>query len=157
MRTKECGVNLSVVILLVLVASVAASGQIKIGELKDPVEVEGCSCTLQTAAEAGKPGSQKFLFVTEAGTKDAWMNINGKDVKLKLVKTTVIDDRNYGVGGRFYEEYTAQGMKIRIDYVVTWTCPPEDEECDHAKYDTTVTVTKGKMSETIKTIGICAC
>jgi len=144
--------------VFILFAAAAVSGQVKIADLKDPDDrVMGCSCTIQRATEAKDPNSQKFLFLSETGTTVAWMNINGKDTKLKLVKSTLNEDRRYGVGSRFYEQYSALGMKVRIDYLVTWACPPKDEECEHTKYDATIAVTKGKTSETLKAVAICGC
>jgi hypothetical protein len=144
--------------VLVLLAVGAVSAQVKIGDLKDPDDrVMGCSCTIQRATEAKDPDSQKFLFLSETGTTEAWMNINGRDTKLKLVKTTVNDSGEFGLGSRYYDEYTAAGFKIRLDHKVTWVCPPSDEECEHAKYDTTITVTNGKASQTLKAIMTCEC
>jgi hypothetical protein len=144
--------------VFILLAAEAVSGQVKIGDLKDPDDrVMGCSCAVQRATEAKDPDSQKFLFLSETGTTEAWMNINGADTKLKLVKTTVNDRSESGLGSRFYDEYTTAGFRIRLDHKTIWVCPPEDEECEHAKYETTITVTRGKAAQTLKAIMTCAC
>lgn len=144
--------------VFVFFAAAAVSAQVKIGDLKDPDDrVMGCSCAIQRPEEAKDPASQKFLFLSETGTTEAWMNINGRDTKLKLVKTTVNDSGEFGLGSRYYDEYTAPGIKIRLDHKVTWVCPPNDEECEHAKYETTITVTKGKASQTLKAVMTCEC
>jgi hypothetical protein len=132
-------------------------GQVKIAELKNSDVVEGCSCGFQTAIEAKKQNSQKFLFLSEVGSNAGWMNINGKDTKLKLVKTTQNTRRRAKVGDRFYEEYSAPGVKVRIDYTTKWVCPPRDESCEVTNYDVHITVTKGKTSKTIKAKGSCGC
>lgn len=133
-------------------------GQVKIGELKNSDRVDGCSCGFQTAVEAGKTDSQKFLFLSELGSREGWMNINGKDTKFKLVKTTENTRRRARVGDRFYEEYSdTAGVKVRIDYTTKWVCPPGDESCEVTNYDVTITVTKGKTSKTVKAKGSCGC
>lgn len=138
-------------------ASTGVFGQIKIAELKNSDVVDGCSCGFQTAVEAKKPDSQKFLFLSELGTSEGWMNINGKDIKLKLVKTTENTRRRARVGDRFYEEYSSPGVKVRIDYTTKWVCPPRDESCEVTNYDVAITVTKGKSSKTLKAKGSCGC
>ena len=138
-------------------ASSDVFGQVKIAELKNSGVVDGCNCGFQTAVEAKKPDSQKFLFLSELGSREGWMNINGKDTKLKLVKTTDNSRRRARVGDRFYEEYSAPGVKVRIDYTTKWVCPPRDESCEVTNYDVTITVTKGKTSKTVKAKGSCGC
>lgn len=146
-----------IAVLLFFCASGDAFGQIKIAELKNPNVVEGCGCSFQTAVEAKKRNSQKFLFLSELGTNEGWMNINGKDTKLRLVKTTEKPNRRAKVGDRFYEEYRATGIKVRLDYLTKRVCPPRDESCEVINYDVTITVTKGKDSKIIKTGGSCGC
>ena len=86
------------------------------------------------------------------------MNINGKDTKLKRVKTTDDPEGEPRVGSRFFEEYEgASGLKVKIDYVTTWVCPPLDEACEVIKYNVSITVTKGKTSKTIQAAGACGC
>ncbi len=142
---------------LFLCASSDVFGQVKVAELKNANVVEGCSCGFQTAVEAKKADSQKFLFLSELGTNEGWMNINGKDTKLKFVKITQNTRRRAKVGDRFYEEYSALGVKVRIDYTTTWVCPPRDESCEVTNYDVNITVTKGKISKTVKAKGSCGC
>jgi hypothetical protein len=143
--------------LLFFCASSNIFGQVNVAEIKNSNIVDGCSCRFQTAVEAKKQNSQKYLFLSELGSNEGWMNINGKDTKLKFVKTTQNTRRRARVGDRFYEEYSAPGVKVRIDYVTKWVCPPRDESCEVTNYDVSITVTKGKSSKTIKAKGSCGC
>ncbi len=145
-----------VLVLVILLGAGTVFAQIEVGELKDPSVVEGCSCSVQTEREAKNPDSQKFLFLSDFGN-DAWMNINGKDTKLTRVKSTENDDDDYKVGRRYYEEYSAKGLTVRVEYLTTWVCPPDDEACEVAKYDITITVTKGEESKIVKATGVCGC
>lgn len=144
--------------VFIFLAAATVSAQVKIGNLKNPNDrVMGCSCAVQRTTESKDPDSQKFLFLSETGTTEAWMNINGRDTKLKLVKTTVNDAGDLGLGSRYYEEYAAPGIKIRLDHQVIWVCPPEDEGCEHAKYNTTITVRKGMASQKVRAVMTCEC
>jgi hypothetical protein len=134
-------------------------GQVNIAALKNSNLVSGCTCVFQTAAEAKKRNSQKYLFLSELGTREGWMNIDGKDTRLKLVKSTENTNirRRARVGNRFYEEYRAAGIKVRIDYVTRWVCPPRDEGCEATDYNVTITINKGKSTQTLKATGACGC
>ena len=83
------------------------------------------------------------------------MNIDGKDVNLKLVGTT--NESDWEVGARSYKRYKANGIAVRIDFVVTRICKPGDEQCESTDYDATFTVTKAGRKRVIKAKGVCGC
>lgn len=132
-------------------------GQTKIGELKNSDRAEGCSCAFQAPSEARKRNSTKFIFVSELGSNVGWMNINGRDTRLKLTKSTEKTSGRIRVGERYLEEYSGSGFSVRIDYTVTRVCPPRDEGCEWTKYNVTITVRKGTASQSIKAAGECGC
>ncbi len=132
-------------------------GQIKIGELKNSDRAEGCSCSFQVPSEARKRNSTKFIFVSELGSDVGWMNLNGRDIRLKLIRSTQNARGRIRVGDRFYEEYSGSGFSVRIDYTVTRVCPPRDEGCEWTKYNVTITASKGSSSQSIKGAGECGC
>jgi hypothetical protein len=116
--------------------------------------VDGCGCSFQTPTEAKKKNSTKYLFSSGLETSSpAFMNIDGKDVRLKRVKSTEKVYKKPKVGDRFYEVYQAKGLKVRIDYVDT-TSRLRDEGRD---YNLTITVTKGKQKKVITAKGGCGC
>lgn len=146
-----------VLALVFLMGAGTVYAQVTVGEINDPSVVEGCNCSVQTENEAKLPDSQKFLFLSELGTDDAWMNIDGKDTKLTRIKSTENEDEDHAIGRRYYEEYSAKGLKVRIDYLTTWVCPPDHESCEVTEYEITITVTKGKDSKVVKATGSCGC
>ncbi|QYO67316.1 hypothetical protein [Leptolyngbya sp. 7M] len=152
---KHLGLSTALILLLCVGASV--HGQVKIAELKNSDRAEGCSCSFQVPAEASKRNSTKFIFVSELGSNVGWMNINGRDTRLKLIKSTEKTSGRVRVGDRYFEEYSGPGFSVRIDYTVTRVCPPRDEGCEWTKYNVTITVRKGAASQSIKAAGECGC
>lgn len=130
-------------------------GQVRVEPIKEKNVFEGCGCSLK-AATASK-NSRQWLFLSELGSNEAWMNIDGRGTKLILANSTQNPDRPERVGDRFVEEYTAPGIKVRLVYVTTRTCPPLDESCEVISYNATITVTKGRSNKMLKVKGECGC
>jgi hypothetical protein len=136
--------------------SAKASPPFEVGDIRDPSVVEGCGCYFQLPAEHRKKRSDKYVFMEEIGDEGAWMNIDGRDMKLKLIGST----KGWvgGVGTRSHERFRASGIAVRVDFVVTGVCRPDDESCESTDYDATFTVTKaGRKRTIIKAKGICGC
>jgi len=88
------------------------------------------------------------------------MNIDGHDVDLKITGSAGMDrdmDRELKVGDRYSETYTGDGLKTRIDYVVTGVCAPNDESCEVINLDATITVERNGSKQQIKASGLLGC
>jgi hypothetical protein len=116
---------------------------------------EGCGCAFQTVAEAKKPRSEKIVFWSE-DRDTAILNVNGKDSAFKLAKEGK-RPTNQKIGSRFFDEYAANGITVKIDYLTTRVCLKGEEECEATSYDATITATKGKLKTIVKTKGACGC
>ncbi len=116
---------------------------------------EGCGCAFQTLAEAKKPRSQKIVFWSE-DRDTATLNVNGKDIAFKLAKEGK-RPTNQKIGSRFSDQYAANGIIVKIDYLTTRVCLKGEEGCEATSYDATITATKGKLNTIIKTKGACGC
>lgn len=132
----------------------AQNQKLTVGNLKG-TNYLGCGCAFQTLAEAKKPRSQKIVFWSEF-EKKAVLNINGKDTTFTLVKEGKRPAKEK-IGSRFYEEYTANGITIRLDYLTTRVCLKGEEECEATSYDVTITAAKGNLKTIVKTKGACGC
>lgn len=136
------------------VQSFAQTQKLIVGNLKG-TDYLGCGCSFQTLAEAKKPRSQKIVFWSEFDKK-AVLNINGKDTTFKLVKEGKRPAKEK-IGSRFSDEYAANGITIRLDYLTTRVCLKGEEECEATSYDVTITATKGDLKTIVKTKGACGC
>lgn len=127
----------------------------RVANLKDASVVEGCGCYFQFPAEWKRKQSDKYVFMEGIDDEGAWMNIDGKDVNLKLAGST--NKSVFAVGARSSKRYKANGVAVRINLVVTRVCQPGDEQCESTDYDATFTVTKAGRRRVIKAKGVCGC
>jgi hypothetical protein len=56
------------------------------------------------------------------------INIDGRDIELKLIKGN-LPDKNFKVGRGGYQIWKGRKTTVRLDYIFTWLCPPKDEHC----------------------------
>ncbi len=116
---------------------------------------EGCGCSFQTLTEAKKPRSSKIVFWSE-DEKTAILNIDGKDTSFKSVKKAKRPLKPK-IGSRFSDEYAANGITVKIDYLITRVCLKGEEDCEATSYDATITAVRGKLKTIVKTKGACGC
>lgn len=115
--------------------------------------LSGCGCSLMPASMRR---GQKYYFLTElddAIGKKAWMNIDGRVVKLSL-KSTTARASGERKGSIFTQVYKGGGVAARIVFVVTKENPPGGEV---TFYSAVIKVTKGNRTQTVKAIGDCGC
>ena len=95
------------------------------------------------------------MFVEDADS-DPWMNIEGKDIRLRRIAETAREAREH-VGSRHVKKYVAGKLSVTATYVATRVCKPADENCESQEYSATFVVRKGKRAETVKAFGWCGC
>lgn len=143
---KNMRFMLLLAILLIPFAAGYAQTAPKIGKIKGNHGGE-CDCILQLPA---KSYPSTIIFQADGG-EAGWMNIDGKDVKLKLVSKTELP-RRVRKGSRFNEKYQAKDLTVKIDYVVS-----EEPGEEVIGWNATVTVTKNNRTRTIRVVGGCGC
>ena len=136
------------------VQTFAQTQKLTVGNLKG-TNYSGCGCSSQTLAEAKNPRSEKIVFWSEDG-KTAIFNISGKDTVFKLVKRGKLAARER-VGSRHDDEFAANGITIKVDYLTTRMCLKNEEDCEATFYDVTITAVKGNLKTIVKTKGSCGC
>jgi hypothetical protein len=85
------------------------------------------------------------------------MNIDGSDVKLKLISSSEPSGGVRRKGERFSRNYVSGGVRVRMDFVTASVCAPNDEGCESTNYDVTVSVRIGGRRQTVKAVGGCGC
>jgi hypothetical protein len=132
------------------------SSGFKIGYLGDRSIPDGCNCTFTSLSQMHRK-SPRYMFASdiEDDEKTAWINIDGKDIELKLLSR--LDPRREKVGSRSGRTYTATGIKLVATYIVTWVCPPKDEACEVTRYDGVFLITKNGPTRSLKLKGECGC
>lgn len=126
--------------------------RLKIGILKNTDDFNGAGCSLWSLQDRRYlPG--KYVFVSDY-EEHAAMNINGRDVKLKLLNSQELK-RGFKVGDHSSFRYQGDAFDVEVVYTVTGVCKPDDEQCEVDDYNATITVTSGSARQTLNAHGIC--
>jgi hypothetical protein len=74
--------------------------------------------------------SKEIFYSSLADQNDTWMNIDGKDVRLKFISVTepTKPDGDGGelIGSRTTEKYAAGNINVEIVFTVSWLCPNDN-------------------------------
>ena len=119
---------------------------------------DGCGCTLQLPALRRRDDADApAVFESDLGDR-AQMNIDGRDVMLRLVRRRErVGGAEPRVGERSFEEYEGGGARVKMNFTTTKVCPPGDESCEVLSYSAVIAVTKGGRTRTVKASGQCGC
>lgn len=112
-----------------------------------------CGCYFKL--RSSKKDSERYIFVEKADDAP-WMNIDGRDVRLRLVKETERDEKER-VGSTRIRTFAAGNVSVSGTYVTTRVCADADEGCESHEYKATFLVKKGKRTESVKAVGWCGC
>lgn len=111
-----------------------------------------CGCYFRF--RGANTNSHHYMFV-EPADDDSWMNIEGKDIRLRLIAET--DRANERVGSRHVKKYVGEKLSVSGTYVATRVCKPGEENCGSHEYKAQFVVRKGRRVETVKATGWCGC
>jgi hypothetical protein len=122
-----------------------------IGKIQDRTEVQGAGCSAWKGSN-----SENTIFWTTDG-KEALMNINGKDTKLKQISESRSNnsDRRSKKGDRWVSVYKSGKITVKLTRIVNRVCKPGDKECESIGYAATFDLQNGKQRETIKANADC--
>jgi hypothetical protein len=130
----------------------AQTRSIRIAAIRDSDAFDGAGCSLQLLA--GNVRTKNRMIFESNYEGDALMNIDGEDIKLRLVRGHEPNKRP-GRGDRSTFAYRAGDIGVRVDFVVTGVCAPEDESCEVTQYTATIRISRGKSKRVVKAVGIC--
>jgi hypothetical protein len=109
-----------------------------VGTLKN-IDLDGPGCSF------GFPKGGVIFF--DSGSGDTWMNIDGRNVRLSLVKETRPKGRTR-VGSRTIKKYSAGDITIDMVEVLT-------KLSSISNFSATFTVRKGNRTQVVRATGIC--
>lgn len=145
-------------LLLANAAGQSASKRKLIGNLQNTAVADGCGCYFQFR-DSPRDSQQHLFFssIDEEAEKTAWMNIEGRDVKLALATKTSPKGKER-IGSRLTRRYVGE-KQIVVDatYITTRVCKPNEESCESTQYVATFTVRKGKKRQVVRAVGSCGC
>lgn len=147
-----CGLLIMLLCLVCTTGAQRASKRRLVGNVKNNL-VDGCGCYFKFRGT--NRNSKQYMFSQSIDQK-AWMNIEGKDVQLKMVKEQSPGDRER-LGSRWTKTFAGSDISVSSTWVTTRMCAPNDENCESTDYDATFVVRKGKRQETVRAFGWCGC
>jgi hypothetical protein len=138
---------ISVLALVLGIPGIPGDPGIQIGPLKNQKIVEDCGGYFSLSTDENK----LMVFVDDLADT-AWLNINGRDTRLVLLRSTQTG-KPEKLGDRFSEFYQGGGFDVQVDFTITFVCPPGEEGCEHTGMDGFVTVRRGKSKSSILVSG----
>lgn len=103
---------------------VEAQQSFRIGYVKNPEGNE----FVWLANTAKRNRTEDKAILSHGHTFSPRINIDGKDILLKSVKS-YSPEENFRVGRGGYETFKGRNVSVRLDYIFTWMCPEEQENC----------------------------
>jgi hypothetical protein len=143
-------------LLVVSIAGQTASKRGMVANLENQRVADGCGCYFRFRGTPVTADQYMFFSSIEDDEKSAWMNIDGRDVKLQLTKK-VDAPRGERVGMRSTRRYEAEDVFVDATYVVTRVCRRNDESCESTGYAATFVLRKGSKRQLAKAVGSCGC
>ena len=144
------------IVVLGTVSAQSASKRGLVANLKNTAVAEGCGCYFRFR---GTPkNAQRYLLFSsiENYEKTAWMNIEGRDVKLSLARKKDPKGKER-VGSRSTRRYVADDISVEAAYTATRVCKRDDDSCESTDYSAILVVRKGARVQVVKAVGVCGC
>jgi hypothetical protein len=161
----KIGIYKQISLIMTLIFSVSAlAAQNNPGKSSPPLRLignvkksaEGCGCYFRSVKE--DKNSERYVFFEDASEHAPLMNIDGRNVKLRLINSTELSGGVERKGGRFSRSYASGAIRIRLDFVAVSVCPaPYNPECVASRYEITLIVNKASRRQKIKAVGGCGC
>ena len=129
----------------------SASSSLKLGYVEDVAF--GCGGSISYNLSDLRKG--RFLLITPMD-EATYVNLDGRNVKLRLVASSKTNAKEK-VGDRSWETYVARNIQVKVEYVVTDVCDPNDESCEVTYYRTKMTVIRGNQRTVVKAIALFGC
>jgi hypothetical protein len=152
MRVILCLSTILSVMLCVIESSTAGQNKGLVGNLKNPDLIMGCQCYSVFGKPSRNPSGE--IFVSSAGDRETWMNIDGIDTRLQFVSETK-SKGEVRVGSRYTERYAAGDITVEILFIVTSV--KRDGYGETTRFSATFKVRKGSRLQVVKGSGLCGC
>jgi hypothetical protein len=140
--------------LLPTISRGSAKTGLTVGVVTGQEDFHDSGCELLSASDdpAGYR-SDRYIFLSDFNGR-AVMNINGRDLRLTLVRS--IDPRKeLKIGDRSRYWYASGTTSVQVDYTVSGACPPDDESCEVFYYSAVIRVRTGSLTKTVSARGLC--
>ena len=122
---KKVSLVLTIFLLICFVQTTITQENFRLGFVKD-ADFNGDSIWLANTKKKDRVDS-KVVAVLGYDSLGK-ININGNDIELKLTGGD-LPDENFVVGKGGYQAWEGENITVRLDYIFTWLCPQDQENC----------------------------
>ena len=125
---------------------------VRVGTIKDyPATglMSGCGNSYFHRSTDARNSAAAYVFLCGPDGDNAWMNLNGRDTRLKLVFSKAIDE-SHGPASRWHSEYVAGSTRITIE---TSRRESDDDFTLAAK----ISIGDGKDAHVVEALGYSDC
>lgn len=143
------------IFFFIIISSDPSYSKSMIQYVKNTSIVDGCSCSFQKEMDF-KKSNYNFIFLSEVEENPAWMNIDGKDVKLKLIQKKMA--KNFKMGAKDVLFFVGpDDIQVKQTRSINFMCKKSDVECEYTGYKSSFEVQKGTQKEIVDLLGGCGC
>ena len=102
----------------------------------------------------GQADSGRYVFISQMNGEDAWMNLNDRDTRLKLVSISPYPKER--IGARRIIHYSAEGgYKVRVETIVNGLS--DENNYEPTSFKVTFTISKGAGKKVVRAVGYSGC
>ncbi len=128
----------------------------RVGEIENLTKVsETVSCGFYfQLPKQEEPGANRYVFISQPDGRDAWMNLDGRDVRLTLVRISPYPKER--VGARRRIDYRAGGgHRVLVETIVVGLS--DENNYEPTRFRVTLTIGKGGRKRVVRAVGYSGC
>jgi hypothetical protein len=122
----------------------------KVGHVRGPIDGDGDSIWLSTTKKRDRIYNNAIAIFGYDGS--GVINVDGRDIKLRQIEGG-LPDKNFKVGQSGHETWKGKNISVRLDYIFTWLCPPQNENCEVYYYKGALDINYRGRHRKIKVVG----
>ena len=133
-----------------------ADSRPRVGEIEDLSEVSrtvSCGFYFQLPKK-GEANPSRYVFISQVDGRDAWMNLDGRDTRLRLVRISPYPRERLGARRRI-DYRAAGGYEVLVRTVVD--AVSDENNYEPTRFRVTLTVSRGRARTVVTAVGYSGC
>jgi len=128
----------------------------RVGNIRDTSQVYqtvSCGFYFKLPRESA-PGDTRYVFISQMDGRDAWMNLDGRDARLKFLRISPYPKERLGARRRI--DYRAPGgYRVRVETTVV--AVSDENNYEPTRFRVTLTVVRGGREARVRAVGYAGC
>jgi hypothetical protein len=159
--------KIAAAVLMILLPGVSVCGQTRraapnrfttprVAEIENLSEVSrtvSCGFYFQLPKK-GEPKPDRYVFISQVSGREAWMNLDGRDARLELIRISPYPKQRLGARRRI-DYRAAGGYSVRVETTVTRLS--DENNYEPTRFRVTLTVSRGRGTAVVRAVGYSGC